>query len=284
MIELKAIIKQVPTVPLYHYTDQNGLMGIIKNKEIWATHTQYLNDEREYVHGADLARQVLEQKLGSIANSLCKEATVLNDMLLALNGSESMNVCVSSFSESRDSLSQWRAYGGKAGFSIGFSGKFLYDAVNRHDFFIAPCIYENEKQRELIETLIDLVFEENMNRENQPHRILPKGGNMAAYLHRYAPLLKAGAFQEEREWRIITRPTSCCNDRYDFRPGNSMIVPYYRFPLVDTAETKTMGLTEIIVGPSPSKEQSKGSVGSFLVKYGFEDVPVNLSEVPYRNW
>ncbi len=45
---------------LYHYTTQEGFLGIIKNKEIWASHTQYLNDQKEYVHAIDLVKHVLE--------------------------------------------------------------------------------------------------------------------------------------------------------------------------------------------------------------------------------
>jgi len=45
---------------------------------------------------------------------------LLDDMVTALKDRETMNVCVCSFSERGDVLSQWRAYSGAAGFSIGF--------------------------------------------------------------------------------------------------------------------------------------------------------------------
>jgi hypothetical protein len=50
--------------PLYHYTTQRGLLGIISSKEIWVTHTQYLNDRRQFVHAIDLAREEV-QRLGA---------------------------------------------------------------------------------------------------------------------------------------------------------------------------------------------------------------------------
>jgi hypothetical protein len=37
----------------YHYTSQRGLLGIIKEKKIWATNIRYLNDEREFDYGID---------------------------------------------------------------------------------------------------------------------------------------------------------------------------------------------------------------------------------------
>jgi len=44
------LLSQTPSAPLYHYTTQSGFMGIVSNKEIWATHTQYLNDSKEFLH------------------------------------------------------------------------------------------------------------------------------------------------------------------------------------------------------------------------------------------
>lgn len=60
---------------------------------------------------------------------------------------------------------------------------------------------------------------------------MPQGGNLVASLHRYAPILKDAAFSEEREWRIISRPIMCSNERFDYRPGPSMLIPYYRVPI-----------------------------------------------------
>ena len=44
------LLSRKPPEVLYHYTTQAGLIGIIRGAEIWATHTQYLNDRREYIH------------------------------------------------------------------------------------------------------------------------------------------------------------------------------------------------------------------------------------------
>jgi hypothetical protein len=48
-------LEQTPAKPLYHYTTQEGLLGIVKNREIWATHTQYLNDRLEYKHALEIS-------------------------------------------------------------------------------------------------------------------------------------------------------------------------------------------------------------------------------------
>ena len=33
---------------LYHYTDLNAFINIIRNKKLWATNFAYLNDHKEY--------------------------------------------------------------------------------------------------------------------------------------------------------------------------------------------------------------------------------------------
>src|SRR5579885_2670951 len=126
MSTVKEILQRTPPDVLYHYTTQQGLLGIINAKEIWATHTQYLNDVREFLHAADIMREELSaMKEDRMLDEPSRDR--LSEMANIVSvGLESINVCVCSFSESGDSLSQWRAYGGKAsGFSIGFSGSYL---------------------------------------------------------------------------------------------------------------------------------------------------------------
>lgn len=38
-----------PNSQLYHYTTQQGLLGILENKCIWATHYKFLNDYSEII-------------------------------------------------------------------------------------------------------------------------------------------------------------------------------------------------------------------------------------------
>jgi len=280
---LNEVLSRKPEVPLYHYTRQSGLLGIIGRKEIWATHTQYLNDRREYLHALGL---VHEEIFDLLVSSREESRVILEQMKNGISGIESMNVCVCSFSEDRDSLSQWRAYSsGPSGFAIGFSGDFLAEVAEAKQWYLAPCIYEPDQQRVLIRALVEEVFEQNVERRDaneaeQDH--LPLGGNLGAYLHRYAPLLKDYSFRGEKEWRAISRPLSCMYELFDFREGNSMLIPYYRLPLID--KKKNFRVHEVVVGPTPNEQQSQRSVKSFLVRHGFEEVPVELSSVPYRNW
>src|SRR6267154_2871182 len=121
---LNSLLSETPPALLYHYTDQNGLLGIIKNREIWATHHQCLNDTQEFLHAKDLIRNEIDNRRKT-ANP--DSLSLLQTMRSALDGpgNEDVNLYVASFSEDGDSLPQWRAYGGAAGFALGFRGSEL---------------------------------------------------------------------------------------------------------------------------------------------------------------
>jgi len=280
---LEQVLCRRPTGPLYHYTAPSGFMGIISKAEIWATHTQYLNDWREYSHAVDMVR---EQIMAMRAFGESSTRKTLQEMEDGLDGIESMNVCVCSFSEDRDSLSQWRAYGtSSSGFSIGFLGDFIASVAAQENWFLAPCIYDKKEQLDLISALVQEVVEENVAREASGAKEevpLPPGGNLNAYLHRYAPILKDCSFREEKEWRLISRPLMCSSKAFDFREGNSMLTPYYKLRLSDDAAG--LKLHEVVVGPTPHPDQSSMSVKSFLVRHSLRSVAVAKSQVPYRSW
>jgi hypothetical protein len=292
---LKDLLSRKPTAVLYHYTTQAGLLGIIESKEIWATHTQYLNDAREYRHAVDLVNAEIEKRSAAAAGDSHR---ILADMSKGAEGIENINVCVCSFSEDGDSLSQWRAYGGStSGYAIGFSPTHLAEIVMREERSnLVPCLYDPTEQIAVIEALVDKVFEENIKRlhdgeklvsENPMNGISTKklmfpGGNLAAYLNRYAPILKHEAFSAEKEWRIISRPLMCTHDRFGFRSGNSTLIPFYRVPIAHS--DRPLEIDEVVIGPTPSIDLSSKAVRSLLVSKWLHDVPVKHSRIPYRNW
>lgn len=282
---LEEILSRKPPKSLYHYTTQEGLIGIIQKKEIWATHTQYLNDNTEYLHASDLVLKELKKR---ISNSSDENITnILNEMVFGVEGAHGMNVCVCSFSEISDSLSQWRAYSSAmSGFAIGFSGEELQESVKREEWFLVPCLYKENDHIELVNALIDKVLNENIkiSDDEEDHVKLLQSGNMIANLNRYAPIIKNEKFDEEKEWRIISRPLSCKNDRFKYRNGKSMIIPYYCYPLIEDNDSSELPLNEIVVGPTPHLNQSRRSVESILAKEGLAKYPVECTKVPYRNW
>jgi hypothetical protein len=277
------ILSEVPKKTLYHYTTQKGLLGIVKDRQIWATHHQCLNDTQEFVHAKGLFRTELEKR--AHADPLLKEM----QRSLEGEGFESVNLYVASFSEEPDSLAQWRAYGGLAsGFSLGFK---LDGIVLPSRFIMVRCIYKEDEQRERIRAIVDEILD---RLHKIPGEITDTPRFAKPYLdvffrsplHTYALSLKHPKFAEEREWRIVSLQPMM-EDSYgeaplDFREGKSEVIPFRRVPL--TNNMKAFPLTQIVVGPNPDPEQSSRSVLSLLKSQGLAKCTVRMSDVPYRSW
>ncbi len=300
---LNDVLSREPDKPLYHYTTQKGLLGIIKDRQIWATHTQYLNDRREFSHAVDLVREEIKSLLAEVPHTREDTRRLLTEMphrsaredaLSRMEATLSLpihgvNVCVCSFSEERDSLSQWRAYGGSSGFAAGFSSKVLRAATEKQQWFLVPCIYDPATQRSLVRALVEEVLEEILGgplvEDEEEDSVLKRLGNLLPYLSRYAPILKDESFKEEREWRIISRPMVC--ERLDYREGKSLIVPYYKLPLCE--DNQKLELHEVVIGPTPDVERSRSSLTSLIMSQkvvmpGTGGTNVTVSKVPYRDW
>ena len=114
---------------LYHYTDLNGLLGIVGSHQLWLTDARYSNDEEEMDYGYDTADKVIESlRLGADAQKVQYLDLVTNN----LESSESESVFVCCFCTKGDLLSQWRSY---AANGTGVSLEFNWD---KFSWFTGP--------------------------------------------------------------------------------------------------------------------------------------------------
>ena len=120
--------KTEPTV--FHYTSAAGLLGMIKNREIWATGSNYLNDPTEISFAATALAAALRERLKS-GDTDWERAQAALDLLGTYIDPNSPDQYhedrsfISSFSRSDQSLTLWRLYGGRNGFCIGFDESHL---------------------------------------------------------------------------------------------------------------------------------------------------------------
>jgi len=121
---------------LYHYTTQQGLLGILHSKAMWLSNLHYLNDTSEFIYSINLAKKYIEERikllertgllspppaLGSSPNhhNLYGHLDILDDF-------NAIPIYICSFSREGDQLGQWRGYcNNGSGFSIGFDYKKL---------------------------------------------------------------------------------------------------------------------------------------------------------------
>lgn len=283
MSVLESLKSYQPPDELFHYTNQDGLLGILKSNLIRTTKVLCLNDSSEYVLALKLAREILETLSEDDNYSLEKIKT----LRIELDVIKSFNIFVSSFTTEDDLLSQWRAYSNSSGgYSIGFSGNELLTEAKNQDFFLAECIYDPKKQREIItEFLQDRLSEDdNTNNEiNQKYQTAQSNHLQTKSIWKdlasIAPILKDQGFKEEKEWRIITEHPRASYE-LSFREGQSYIIPYFNFSI----ENPKKLIKSIRIGPTPHPDISEDTLQLFLYKQNLSKTIIKRTSIPYRNW
>ncbi|MGZ8237954.1 MAG: DUF2971 domain-containing protein [Methylobacter sp.] len=287
---------------LYHYTTHEGLLGILNNNQMWATHIEYLNDSTELRYGLNLAKEELNNRYKQASDD--KEKEKLNCLLDEIDSHSFGNISVSCLTEERDLLSQWRAYGGKgSGYSIGFNVTNLIKLAISNGYNLVKVEYDLENQKKIMSKFIAESLIEDFN--TNPGRCMPErinddgikvtsflvfatGGDFIKNLYSIAPCLKDPTFKEEREWRLISKihPKDAC-----FRINKAMLVPYTN---LDLGEKNTY-LMSITIGPNQHMDLSIEAVKKLMHKYSYnekgvfdsylnQNIPILQSKIPYRDW
>lgn len=278
-----------PSTPkrLYHYTDQIGFLGIIEKKELWATKILYLNDSKEFRKAMDIARSICDIKMKADISQEVKETLV--DIMKRISLIHSTNICVCSFSEKRDALSQWRGYSkGMAGYCIGFDFDKLKEIASDKSFILKKCIYDEKEQEIEIEKVIDYLVTKYFNVNNRHHEV-DNNGNYELFtefvktantmLCQVFSLVKDENFKEEVEWRLISSNYVPFESLF-FRSGNSTIIPFAKIKFNGDLNKY---LTEVIVGHTPNIELAISATKDFKHKQKLTCL-LNASDIPYRSW
>jgi hypothetical protein len=265
--------KDKPNI-LYHYTTQEGLKGILSEKSLWATKIQYLNDASELTRPLDTAHSILEKISENKDN---KNVNVLKEMILDIDIWKNINICVASFCKNGDLLSQWRGYGvyGSA-YSIGFDTSKLEEGLERENYQFQQCQYYDEKA--YFDEINNLVLKavEKPTKEDRGYI------DFIVRLITRALTMKLKCFEEEDEWRVVSQnPKSFTNDKFKFRSGRSMIIPYFDLPFEPSA------IVEIIIGPCQHPDLVRSAVYGMALKYELKNITqdsnnIKVSKIPYR--
>jgi len=264
-----------PVRLLYHYTSQEGLLGIVKSRLLWASSIFHLNDSLEFLYTVNLAEETLRSVIaGQPRRTFYKRLLGHSERALAFVEKDIFAV---SFSEVPDLLSQWRAYtGGGAGFSIGSETKKLLDRAKEQGFQLVKCIYDPLVQKRILRKVI--------HKARELHLAYNFAGGALQYMSRVAALaslFKHPSFAEEKEWRIVSDFLRSYPSKW--RAGKSMIIPYADFRLASA--NNPLSISRVYVGPTPDLGLSSRSVRALLSGPRMSGTrSVYISGVPYRSW
>jgi hypothetical protein len=276
---------------VYHYTDLNGLIGILEKQELWATDITYMNDTSEYHY----ANSVIE----GVVDDLLRTCPSLRQMREALCAAFPLKAYAACFCTKENLLSQWRAYstpGGGTGYAIEF--EWSVDEINRDsaDAVAGRIEYEEPNQIGLFQHLSECLLpsfadgsaegaigavtgrtaKEVMDAITKPIIQPLKSWLIAGSLARC--FIKSSVFAEESEWRIIN-----VEDRNDtserFRPRGGLLVPYLP---IDLRKPTMPRIKRVFTGPGPHPAKARESIERFLRKLELREIKVEASTVPLR--
>lgn len=209
-------------------------------------------------------------------------------------------------------LSQWRGYANDCnGISIGFDSRLLVHSLTplaevRH------VIYEVQNQVRILTDTINWCmefYEENYEKYYWDNVDIDQFLTLIIldFLERNFTLFKDSSFAEENEYRLIVDlgiiPFKELKGNVKFRTNGKRIIPflplkhkYYdylermknRMAKDDdsasdpTFATKRLPIVEIIIGANLEFEPTKIGIEMLLEKFGYKDVRVIKSLIPYR--
>ena len=115
-------IASTPTTPLYHYTGEDGLRGILSSQNLWCFSHLHQSDHSEFAYSLAIAREVMQEVKRSDDWVVKWFATCLEDLISNNSFTDVFEFYLFSVSSHRDDALQWKNFGaGGKGFAIGFS-------------------------------------------------------------------------------------------------------------------------------------------------------------------
>ncbi|MCI1029622.1 DUF2971 domain-containing protein [Pantoea dispersa] len=267
---------------IYHYTDLNGLKGILERKCFWATHYSFLNDSQEIEHGIRCINNTLDHINGELSAELVK---TLRETVRFFKESSSKHAYNISFCLEPDLLSMWRGYGNTQKVSLEFDNFDLFSAADSTNKIIydKKVIYTEENST--TDAMAEII--EFFKREHVL-TALEKGGvdellQAITFAQLLPPFFKNKHFSEEQEYRYVIYAENKLND-VKIRTSDKKVTPYLELKMHEKSTfAGCLPLKGVKIGPGQNSDELKKGIQFMLDVYGFKDVKITTSEVSYRS-
>jgi hypothetical protein len=247
---------------LYHYTTASGLLGILRDRRIWMTDIEFMNDAAELAYARPVVLDSLRARADEIAPpdedsaDGMRAATLRNAAGELEPSSQNYHVYATCFCEKGDLLSQWRAYGGDGGYAIGFRTEWLLDvSASQDSIHFAKVTYGLDDARPRLDAMLNEVA--------RPVAGFPGAtGNfrLMEFVLPTVAAIKDPTFAEEQEWRLLSTGSGVGGLR--FRSGSVGLVPYVEVGFPDNA------VAQVIVGPGQHSQVRISGVRQLLESHG----------------
>lgn len=266
---------------LYHYTNADGLIGIIESKNIWLSDYRSLNDRSEIVYAFKLIKEVVEQhtKEYSMLETFDWESMFREDHQGEL-------LFVGSFAQAADNPVLWRLYSKQRGYVLGIKTKSLEGAKEKtKNAYFQRVIYNRDEQIKFIEEKF-LEFKKTRPNFKSEHELKEAFDrqfdriNFFFWLYQVAPFVKDSSFEHEQEWRIAVhfRLKSGAKFRTRDGDGDGDIIPYLELSMPAPEGKKHFWLQSVDMGPRVDASRNLPQLEALLDQNGFIKDSIDLRQ------
>jgi hypothetical protein len=182
--------------------------------------------------------------------------------------------------ELRDSLSQWSRYGDNgAGIALGFGFRTSELPPESNEPWttgtkLTRVDYDGPEPHlaSRVRPLVARLLPKYLPRFRSPTEV---ENTLIALVHHLNPMVKHGAYFEEREWRLTTRTVRESYELYEIGCNRYGVAPYVPLPL-----GRGVTLVELMLGPKLSPENTWSA--SWLCKKFGQNPRISRSALAYR--
>ncbi len=284
-----ALRSRVPSrglnLPLYHFTDHEGLHGILQTRSLWASLATALEDTSEIKYALERAKRILAQpKKGRTPDLYDEIASLLDHRSSQIVETLGTKIYVVSFRTNADEAAHWQTYGrAGTGFAIAFNFKHLVIP----GVLPMPVLYDPAAQ----DYFLDQFIESNMRIFYNHLHTLPSERlwalrkrvvQLTAFgIWTLAPILKDPLYNNENEWRLIVFDPENIQVQYGkgistevlVRRSNNRDIPY------KVLQYETLPIVSLGLGPYAALGENDTDLKQILKKATGFDVPITRSRV-----
>jgi Protein of unknown function (DUF2971) len=280
-------------VLVWHYTNGEGLIGIVESGTLYSTQVSCLNDSTEVRYGQTIFKKALTDVLSkyegndTVKKFLTKYLKLLEEDPRMPSHAPSA-FFIACFSSEEDNLSQWRAYcNGVNGYAIAFKASNLYGAPNS---VLVKVNYDKALHEKLAATVAEATvkfYEEGLpgkspdQIEKWEDEFLMEWDSRISYL---APLVKDPGFGAENEHRVLHEFSAGDLRQTVVVQKKTMMtrhVPVW-FPRGVEAWVPRLPIEKVMVGPCRHPGITGISVDTLLRKMGYGTGKVVHSVRPFQ--
>lgn len=280
------------TGDIYHYTSVDGIIGILRNKELWFTNIYFLNDNQELFYTYKLIDEVTKEIKKDLKDAFYKKIKARQNYLLSEDYFDKekdvwgrQEYYVASFSTDEDNLSLWNYYtkSDTTGYNLCFKDYAFCD----HSIAQGKVCYSRIEQKQMLK---DTILKYNTQYNSSPNREKIEIIRDLFYnFIIYSLFFKNEKYMIENEYRIVMPVCNSSTDEEEncyYRHKKGLIIPYIKFDLNKLKDNATQHLGKIIdkikISPLNQGNITKYGVTRLAHCADLYDCEINFSEADMK--